>query len=65
MSGKGSKQRPTQISKDNFSSNWDVIFGKKKEVEKYNECPQPCNDCQKNNTECFNVEFDPKFALIG
>ena len=28
---KGSKQRPRQVSKDDFDNNWDQIFGKKSE----------------------------------
>ena len=27
--GKGSAKRPTQVSKETFSRNWDAIFGKK------------------------------------
>ena len=42
--GKGSKQRPTQISKDSFSVNWDAIFGKKKETQ----CAGECDICIKN-----------------
>ena len=45
MSGKGSKQRPTQITKDNFSNNWEAIFGKK---EKKTDCSGECNICIKN-----------------
>lgn len=30
MSGKGSKPRPMDIPPDEFESNWDRIFGKKK-----------------------------------
>lgn len=29
MAGKGSKQRPLSIPKDQFNANWDAIFGKK------------------------------------
>lgn len=45
MSGKGSKQRPTQISKESFSVNWDAVFGKK---EKKSECGGECQVCIKN-----------------
>lgn len=30
MNGKGSKPRPLSVSQEEFSSNWDAIFGKKK-----------------------------------
>ena len=30
MSGKGSKQRPMDIDKEQFDKNFDAIFGKKK-----------------------------------
>ena len=43
MSGKGSKQRPSQITKDNFSYNWDTIFKNKVPV-----CEGECNTCIKN-----------------
>jgi len=29
MSGKGSKQRPCQVSREQFENNWETIFGKK------------------------------------
>ena len=29
MSGKGSKQRPTQVPAKQFEENWDLAFGKK------------------------------------
>lgn len=32
--GKGSAPRPVSISKEQFASNWDTIFGKKKELPK-------------------------------
>lgn len=32
--GKGSAPRPVSITKEEFASNWDVIFGKKKELPK-------------------------------
>lgn len=32
MSGKGSKQRPTDKKK--YDDNWEIIFGKKKKEEK-------------------------------
>lgn len=32
--GKGSAPRPIGVSKEQFASNWDVIFGKKKEQPK-------------------------------
>ncbi len=63
--GKGSGARPLSVSKDQFASNWDAIFRKKeKPVEKFNECPVPCSDCDKHNTDCFIIEYDPKFALV-
>jgi len=63
--GKGSSARPLSISKEQFSNNWDAIFGKKdKPVEKFNECPVPCHYCPKSNVDCFVVSFDPKFALM-
>jgi hypothetical protein len=31
MSGKGDKRRPMQISQEEFSDNWDRIFGNKTE----------------------------------
>lgn len=41
--GKGSNLRPAQIAKDVFSSNWDAIFGKKKEVKRITiEAGTPC-----------------------
>lgn len=63
--GKGSGARPLSISKEQFGNNWDAIFGKKdKPIEKFNECPVPCNDCSKHNVDCFKIEYDPKFALM-
>tara|TARA_R110000772_G_scaffold173680_1_gene285627 strand:+ start:392 stop:493 length:102 start_codon:yes stop_codon:yes gene_type:complete len=32
--GKGSKQRPIQVSQDQFNSNWDKIFKKPKKKKK-------------------------------
>lgn len=62
--GKGSGARPLSVSKEQFNNNWDVIFSKKdKLVEKYNECPVPCNDCAKQNVDCFKISYNPKFAL--
>lgn len=34
--GKGSAKRPSQITKEQFASNWDQIFGKSKQKQ-----PQP------------------------
>ena len=34
MSGKGSKQRPMDIDKEQFDKNFDAIFGKKKKEKK-------------------------------
>jgi hypothetical protein len=31
MSGKGSRPRPFSVQQDKFASNWDAIFGKKKQ----------------------------------
>jgi hypothetical protein len=33
MSGKGSKQRPRSVPREQFEQNWDEIFGKKKEPD--------------------------------
>ena len=33
MSSKGSKQRPKQVSNDEYSTRWDAIFGKQTEDE--------------------------------
>jgi len=38
--GKGSKPRPYSISKDQFSSNWDLIFMNKKPVKLVNPLNQ-------------------------
>ena len=38
--GKGSSQRPMNVSKSKFDDNWDAIFGKKKEqtdLDVYND----------------------------
>jgi hypothetical protein len=37
QNGKGSSQRPRQVSKEQFDSNWDQIFKKQKEKEKHTE----------------------------
>lgn len=37
MSGKGSAPRPFSVPQDDFASNWDRIFGKKKEEEMISE----------------------------
>ena len=34
MSGKGSKQRPMDIDKEQFDKNFEAIFGKKKKEKK-------------------------------
>tara|TARA_R110000851_G_scaffold310616_1_gene470491 strand:+ start:397 stop:540 length:144 start_codon:yes stop_codon:yes gene_type:complete len=34
MNGKGSKQRPMDIDKEQFDKNFDAIFGKKKKEKK-------------------------------
>ena len=63
--GKGSSIRPTLVSKEEFSNNWDKVFGKKEvETSKYDQCEVPCVDCAKHNVDCFKVEFDPKIALV-
>lgn len=31
--GKGSTPRPFEVSNDQYASNWDAIFGKKKKTE--------------------------------
>jgi len=33
MSGKGSKQRPLNVPKEKFNSNWDAIFNRSKPTE--------------------------------
>ena len=33
MNGKGSKRRPTRVSYDQYSKNWDAIFGRKTEAK--------------------------------
>ena len=38
MNGKGDKRRPMKVSSEEYSSNWDLIFNKKK---------QPANDAKK------------------
>jgi len=35
--GKGSKPRPFSVSKDIFDTNWDKIFGNKKEKTDYQD----------------------------
>ena len=47
MSGKGSSPRPFSVSQDQFGSNWDTIFGKKKQ-DKY-RCF--CYNCNKDRTD--------------
>lgn len=37
MSGKGSKQRPTQVPRKQFEDNWDKIFKKKQDKEKQDD----------------------------
>jgi hypothetical protein len=34
MSGKGSRPRPFSVNRKTFESNWDKIFGKKKDKTK-------------------------------
>ena len=39
--GKGSSPRPYSVDQETFASNWDLIFGKKKEQDEVkNEIPQ-------------------------
>jgi len=47
MSGKGSSPRPFSVSQDQFASNWDNIFGKKKQ-DKY-QCY--CYNCNKDRMD--------------
>ena len=37
---KGSRQRPRQVSGQDFSKNWDAIFSKKKETPPVNDEPK-------------------------
>ncbi len=45
--GKGSSPRPFSVSQDQFASNWDAIFGKKKVAE--NQCW--CYNCNKDRLD--------------
>jgi len=47
MSGKGSTPRPFSVTQNQFASNWDAIFGKKK-VENY-QCW--CYNCNKDKLD--------------
>lgn len=47
MSGKGSSPRPYSVSQEQFASNWDAIFGKKKQ-DTY-QCY--CYNCNKDRLD--------------
>lgn len=37
MNGKGSQPRPKSVSQQQFSDNWDKVFGKKKKIPSLTE----------------------------
>lgn len=59
--GKGSKRRRSQVSYDQFSTNWDTIFGKKhQQIEIMKACCQESKccgcDCDPSNCCCQKYE---------
>lgn len=56
--GKGSSQRPMNVSKSKFDDNWDAIFGKKKEqtdLDVYND-ERLVSKFDKDGKTMFQVE---------
>jgi hypothetical protein len=50
--GKGDKQRPLTVPKEQFENNWDAIFGKKKHV-------RPCQPlCKPSICDCIDKEYE-------
>ena len=45
---KGSKQRPSEVSRQEVEDNWDKIFGKKDKPKE--DCKQDCQNCDKQDT---------------
>ena len=43
MAGKGDKQRPISITKEEWNNNWDLIFKKDKKDKKDNESKRKSN----------------------
>lgn len=61
MSGKGSAPRPFSVSQDQFASNWDAIFGKKKVdesvIDAYND-ERLVSKFDKYQCYCYNCNVD-------
>jgi hypothetical protein len=53
--GKGDKQRPLTVPKEQFESNWEKIFGKKN--VKNHECNGLCGEyeCKENQSTCARI----------
>jgi len=50
VGGKGSSPRPFSVSQQQFASNWDAIFGKKKVKTKVEQPQCYCYNCNKDYT---------------
>lgn len=60
--GKGSKQRPTQVSRETFESNWDAVFKKKTEFKRY-RCTQ-CNTSYTEDNGSFSCTVCGSAAIV-
>jgi len=58
MQGKGDKRRPSGISLEKFSTNWDNIFGQRKNTESFKARYYTCKNCKKS------IEITPEDEYI-
>ena len=61
--GKGSTPRPMQVSRDQYSNNWDAIFKKEKQTDDYQDFLST-EDCMLSALEKFEKDIDSEIEAL-
>ena len=60
MNGKGDKRRPMKVSSEEYSSNWDLIFNKKKQPANLSFSERNLKEVNKRCETTVGVLFHPE-----
>ena len=65
MNGKGDKRRPMKVSSEEYSSNWDLIFKKKKQPANLSFSERNLKEVNKRCETTVGVLFHPEAPKCG